>query len=85
MQSTSADVLEFEALREVLSRYVSSPLGREELARIAPSSDRAALERALAHTAEAVDYLRAAALSEFLITEGTLPVIENAFSRRGEN
>ena len=26
-----------------------------------------------------------AALSEFLITEGTLPVIENAFSRRGEN
>jgi DNA mismatch repair protein MutS2 len=52
------NVLEFEALRELLGRYVRSELGRAELAAVAPSSDRAAIEGALADAAEAIAYVR---------------------------
>ena len=52
------NVLEFEPLRELLGRYVRSELGRAELAGIAPSSDRPAIEAALADAAEAIAYLR---------------------------
>ena len=31
----STEVLEFESLRQLLGRYVSSPLGRRELAKVA--------------------------------------------------
>jgi DNA mismatch repair protein MutS2 len=51
-------VLEFESLRTLLSRYVRSSLGRTELAQVDPSSDRAAIEAALADTRESVAYLR---------------------------
>src|SRR5215813_9186813 len=37
---TSARVLEFESLRDLLRAYVSSPLGEERLAALAPSQDR---------------------------------------------
>ncbi len=60
MQITSADTLEFESLRELIGRYVASPLGRRELHLAQPVSDRAALESVLAETAEAVAYARAA-------------------------
>src|SRR5579862_2088371 len=53
-------VLEFEALRELLGRYVRSPLGRAGLAAVTPMGDRAAIETALADTAEAIAYLRTA-------------------------
>ena len=56
MQSFSADLLEFEPLRDLVGRYVGSPLGRAELERLAPHSDRAALEDALADVAEAIAY-----------------------------
>ena len=58
MQSTSAQTLEYEALRALLGRSVSSPLGERELAKMEPVSDRAALEAALAETAEAIGYRR---------------------------
>lgn len=61
MRETSADILEFESLRELLGRYISSQLGRRELERLQPISDRAVLERLLAETAEAIEYVRAAA------------------------
>src|ERR1700722_19599010 len=51
-------VLEFEALRTLLSRYVRTPLGRAELDGVAPGSDRAAIESALADTSEAIEHLR---------------------------
>jgi len=50
--------LEFESLRALLSRYVRSPLGRTELARVTPMGDRDAIENALADTTESVEYLR---------------------------
>jgi DNA mismatch repair protein MutS2 len=56
LQSFSADLLEFEPLRELVGRYVGSPLGRSELERLAPHIDRAALEEALADVAEATAY-----------------------------
>jgi DNA mismatch repair protein MutS2 len=57
----SADILEFEALRQLVGRYVASPLGQAELEAVAPSTDRAHLEGELAETAEAMEYLRSAA------------------------
>jgi len=59
LQNFSADLLEFESLRQLLGRFVRSSLGREELAKIEPHSDRAALESVLADIKEAVSYLRA--------------------------
>ena len=57
----ATEVLEFEALRALVGRYVRSPLGRAELERIAPSSDRAAVETMLAESGEGMEYLRVAA------------------------
>jgi len=66
-----AEVLEFEALRALVGHYVRSALGRDELARVAPSSDRAFIESALAETAEGLGYLRAAAQPQSKITRIT--------------
>ncbi len=60
MNHTSADVLEFESLRELLARYMASPLGRAELSKVQPRTDRARLEEELAEAEEATEYLRAA-------------------------
>lgn len=60
MQFTSADTLEFESLRELIGRYIWSPLGRRELHLAEPISDRAQLESIHAETAEAMAYARAA-------------------------
>ncbi len=59
MQNFSADLLEFESLRQLLGRFVHSALGRAELLKIEPHSDRAALENKLADAAEAIAYVRA--------------------------
>ena len=57
-------VLEFEQLRALLGRYLRSPIGRAELAKLEPVSDRAAVENALADSSEAVEYLRAASSTQ---------------------
>jgi len=61
MKATSADVLEYESLRSLLGRYVASPPGKAELAKIAPHTDAARLTADLADAGEAVEYLRSAA------------------------
>src|SRR5579883_2064082 len=58
---TSSEVLEFEALRAVVGRYVYSAMGRRELEKIAPHADRERLEAELAECGEAIAYLRLAA------------------------
>lgn len=55
----SEELLEYEALRALLGRYVSSPAGERELARMAPHTDRLRLEAELAEVAEALEYLTA--------------------------
>jgi len=57
---TSSAVLEFEALRQLIARNVSSALGHRELAKVEPHTDRALLEHDLAEAGEAIGYLRTA-------------------------
>jgi DNA mismatch repair protein MutS2 len=59
LQNFSVDLLEFESLRQLVGRFVRSELGRAELERLAPETDRGKLETALADVAEAVVYRRA--------------------------
>jgi len=58
---TSAEVLEFESLRALVGRYIGSPLGRRELEKVEPETDRERLSAALAEAGEAIGYLRLAA------------------------
>ena len=60
MKATSADTLEYESLRALLGRYVSSPPGKAELARIAPHTEAARLGADLADAGEGIEYLRSA-------------------------
>src|SRR5260370_14335263 len=57
---TSSEVLEFEALRQLLGRYVYSALGRAELDLVEPTSDRDRIESILADSAEALAFVRVA-------------------------
>ena len=59
MQTFSADLLEFESLRQLLGRFVHSRLGQDDLDLLEPHSGRAPLESTLADVAEAIAYLRA--------------------------
>jgi len=60
LQNFSTDLLEFESLRQLIGRFVRSPLGHAELAAVEPGSDRARLEETLADVAEALLYCRVA-------------------------
>jgi DNA mismatch repair protein MutS2 len=59
--TTSGELLEFETLKALLGRYVSSPLGQAELEHVEPAADRERAERLLAEASEAKDYLEAVA------------------------
>ena len=56
----SAAALEWEQVRALVSRYIGGSMGAAELAKVAPSADRARIERDLAEAGEAIQYLRAA-------------------------
>src|SRR5215469_13531994 len=58
MTTSVSDLLEFGSLRDLLARFVHSALGRDELQRVEPQSDRAWIEETLAVTTEAMDYVR---------------------------
>jgi DNA mismatch repair protein MutS2 len=60
MKHWSAELLEFDSLKQLLGRYVSTPLGRAELEKVAPGQDRAQIEETLAEVAEAMEYLKSA-------------------------
>lgn len=53
---SSAGLLEFDAVKAILGRYVSSPAGHRKLSFVAPVNDRAWLAETLAETAEALAY-----------------------------
>lgn len=61
MRSNAFDLLEYEPLRELVSRYLGSPMGKTRLVAAAPGTGREELEYTLAETGEAIEYLRAAA------------------------
>ncbi|HXY49607.1 MAG TPA: endonuclease MutS2 [Terriglobales bacterium] len=62
---TSARVLEFDSLRELVRGYVASPLGAARLAALAPSADPAWIERQHALTSAIRDFRRAGGGFEF--------------------
>lgn len=57
MPTWSQDLLEYEALRAVLARYVSSAAGHRQLEAMQPSTDRNALNDSLAELSEALTFL----------------------------
>jgi len=59
LQNFSAELLEFESLRSLVGRYVRSQPGADELEKLEPASDRAALEETLSDVAEGMAYLAA--------------------------
>ncbi len=82
---TSAEVLEFEALRKLVGRYIGSPLGLRELEKVQPHADRERLAACLAEVGEAIAYLRLAARPQtagrgaaIRIDFGGLPDVEAA-------
>jgi len=82
---TSVEVLEFEALRQLLGRYIGSPLGRRELDKLAPHADAGRLAADLAEAGEAIEYLRLATRPQtagrgaaIRIDFGSLPDVEAA-------
>lgn len=60
MNAHSLELLEYESLRRLLARYTGSPLGRNLLEKVTPSSDREYLASELALAAEALEYTRSA-------------------------
>ncbi len=62
---TSARVLEFESLRELIQGYAPSPLGQERIADLCSSGDHAWIETQHQLTAEIREYRRAGGRFEF--------------------
>ena len=71
---SSSRVLEFHAVRELLSAYASSGLGRREIAALNPLTDRAEIVRQHQLTEEIRNFLRGGSRFEFhgLLDPGTL-------------
>ncbi len=61
----SAQVLEFESLRELLRGYASSPLGQQRLTALAPSLDRTWIENQQQLTAEIREFRRVGGRFDF--------------------
>jgi DNA mismatch repair protein MutS2 len=62
---TSSRLLEFEALRELLSGYAPSPLGQRRIAELVPSLDRAWIKTQHQLTSEIREYRRVGGRFEF--------------------
>jgi len=72
VEHSSARLLEFEALRELLSGYASSPLGKGRIAELRASVDRVWIENQHALTTEIREFRRVGGRFEF----GGLPEVE---------
>ncbi len=65
LQHTSGRVLEFEALREVLRGYASSPLGQARIGMLGPSTDRVWIEQQHQLTSEIREFRRVGGRFDF--------------------
>ena len=72
MKFTSAEALEWEQVRGLLARYIGSPMGCAELAKLEPGDDLETLERNLAEAGEAILYLRASATPQSAQAAGSV-------------
>jgi DNA mismatch repair protein MutS2 len=65
LKHSSVGVLEFDALRELLRGYASSPLGQERIAALAPSTDRGWIESQQKLAAEIREFWRVGGRFDF--------------------
>jgi DNA mismatch repair protein MutS2 len=65
IQHSSSRVLEFEGFRDLLGAYLSSPLGKSRLARLAPTADREWITSQQQLAEEARQYLEAGGRFDF--------------------
>src|ERR1700752_795693 len=65
LSHTSAAVLEFDSLRDVLRAYAASPLGRARIAALAPRADQPWIERQHRLVAEVREFLRVGSRFDF--------------------
>src|ERR1700677_4767543 len=65
IENASARVLEFDQLRQLLAVYSASPLGHDRVMQLAPSRDRAWVERQQQLTEELRGYLRGGSRFDF--------------------
>jgi len=74
---TSSRLLEFEALRDLLSGYASSPLGKRRIAELLPSLDHAWIETQQGLTTEIREYRRVGGRFDF----AALPEIQKLIEK----
>jgi len=75
---TSARVLEFEALRELLRGYASSPLGKNRIAELTPSTDRAWIETQQSLAAEIREFRRVGGRFDFFALTDISSLVDKA-------
>jgi len=75
---TSARVLEFDSLRDMLRAYAASPLGQNRIATLAPSDDRAWCARQHQLATEIREYLRVGGRFDFSGLLNPVPLLEKA-------
>jgi DNA mismatch repair protein MutS2 len=75
---TSAHLLEFDSLRELLRGYAASPLGQQRVERLAPSPDREWIEQQQQLTAEVRRYLAGGSRFEFAGLADVRVLVEKA-------
>jgi len=74
----SAQVLEFESLRDLLRGYASSPLGQARIAALAPSTDRGWIENQQLLTTELREFRRVGGRFEFSGLAGITKLVDEA-------
>jgi DNA mismatch repair protein MutS2 len=75
---TSAHILEFEALRDLLRGYTSSPLGADRVSALAPTTDRTAIEQQQQLTGEIREFRRVGGRFEFSGLLNVAPLVEKS-------
>ena len=78
LKHSSARVLEFEGVREMLQGYASSPLGQGRIAALGPSSDRAWIERQQKMTEEVREFRRVGGGFDFSGLSEPSPLVQKA-------
>src|SRR6266576_220717 len=75
---TSAHILEFEALRDLLRGYTSSVLGATRVSGLAPTTDRATIEQQQQLTVEIREFRRVGGRFEFSGLLDVAPLLEKS-------
>ncbi|HZC25124.1 MAG TPA: endonuclease MutS2, partial [Candidatus Binatia bacterium] len=75
---TSAHVLEFESLRDLLRGYAASPLGQGRIAELAPSTDRDWIQSQQSLASEIREFRRVGGRFDFFALEDIAPLVQKS-------